>query len=140
MRTSGPCRCSAFTGSLFVVSLVTQPPISIHIRETRTRKGVRTVYIIIGGWVTRLVSSLDQLAGHREMVGVTIYVNVYACALCQWPHPYRLARQFHEFSSRNLHSLPIREKFLPRKFPTIRYSYKSTDYCPNCTQKCAQLC
>ena len=27
------------------------------------------------------------------VVGVTVYVIVHACALCQWPHPCRL---FHE--------------------------------------------
>ena len=30
------------------------------------------------------------------MVGVTIYVNVHACTLCQWPYPCRLVRLFHE--------------------------------------------
>ena len=30
------------------------------------------------------------------VVGVTVYVILHTCALCQWPHPCRLDRLFHE--------------------------------------------
>ena len=48
------------------------------------------------------------------MVGVAIYVNVHACALCQWPHPCRLDRLFHESFLCEISIL------LPWKFPAIR--------------------
>ena len=49
------------------------------------------------------------------MMGVTIYINVHACALCQWPQPCRLVRLFHEvFFAKSSFFANLR-KFSPSK-------------------------